>query len=55
MVLTEHGASLWAVCRQCERLGGRSLRAGWIAALFWVLVPIVVLFGLIEALERAFR
>jgi hypothetical protein len=55
VVLTEHGASLWAVCHACERKGGRSLRAGWIAALFWVLVPILVLFVLIEALERAFR
>jgi hypothetical protein len=55
VVLTEGGAGLWAVCRECARRGGRSLRAGWIAALFWVLVPIGVLWGVVELVERAFR
>jgi hypothetical protein len=55
VVLTEGGAGLWAVCGECARRGGRSLRAGWIAALFWILVPIGVLWGVVELVERAFR
>jgi hypothetical protein len=55
VVLTEGGASLWAVCHKCARRGGRSLRAGWVAALFWVLAPIFVLWGIVEVLERVFR
>lgn len=55
VVLTEHGASLWAVCHECARRGGRSLRAGWVGALFWVLVPIAVLWGIVEVVERAFK
>jgi hypothetical protein len=55
VVLTEGGASLWAVCHACARRGGRSLSAGWIAALFWILVPIGVLWGVVEIVERAFR
>jgi hypothetical protein len=55
VVLTEHGASRWAVCHACARRGGRSLRAGWVAALFWVLVPIAVLWGIVEVVERAFK
>ena len=55
VVLTEGGAGVWAVCHDCVRRGGRSLRAGWIAALFWILVPIGVLWGIVEIVERAFR
>jgi hypothetical protein len=55
VVLTEGGAGVWAVCHECARRGGRSLRAGWIAALFWVLVPIGVLWGVVEVVERIFR
>jgi hypothetical protein len=53
-VLTEGGASLWAVCTTCDRRGGRSLRSGWIAALVWLVLPLVALAGLVTALEWAF-
>jgi hypothetical protein len=54
VVLTEGGAGVWAVCTRCDKRGGRSLRAGWGAALFWLLVPILGLIVLIELLERLF-
>jgi 4-amino-4-deoxy-L-arabinose transferase-like glycosyltransferase len=53
-VLSEGSASVWAVCTVCAKRGGRSLRAGWIAALFWLLVPLAGLYALIRLLERIF-
>ena len=53
-VLTEGGASAWAVCTRCDSKGGRSLSAGWRAALVWLLLPIAGLVMLIAALEWAF-
>jgi hypothetical protein len=53
-VLTEGGASVWAVCTRCARRGGRSLGAGWKAALFWLLLPIVGLALLLAALGYLF-
>jgi hypothetical protein len=55
VVLTQGGASVWAVCIACERRGGRSLRAGWGAAMFWLIVPILALWGLVTLVERVFR
>jgi hypothetical protein len=55
VVLSEGGAAVWAVCNQCNRKGGRSLRAGWAVALFWLLVPIVFLWAVIEVVEHAFQ
>jgi len=55
VVLTEGGADVWAVCLRCARRGGRSLRAGWIAALFWIVLPIAALWAVVTLLERAFR
>jgi hypothetical protein len=54
VVLSEGGASVWAVCHRCDRKGGRSLRSGWVAALFWVLLPIAVLWAVITLVERVF-
>jgi len=54
VVLSEGGAGVWAVCRSCDKRGGRSLRAGWGAALFWLLLPLVVLVVVIQVLERLF-
>jgi hypothetical protein len=54
-VLTKGGASVWAVCTRCSRRGGRSLRAGWGAALVWILLPIVALGLLVFFIEWAFR
>ena len=55
VVLTEGGAGVWAVCHECARRGGRSLRAGWGAALFWVVLPILALWGVVEIVEHVFR
>lgn len=54
VVLTEHGAGTWAVCHSCDHRGGRSLRAGWRAALFWLVLPMAGLWVLITLLERLF-
>ena len=53
-VLTEGGATVWAVCTRCNRRGGKSLHAGWGAALTWILLPIVVLALVVFAIEWAF-
>jgi hypothetical protein len=53
-VLTEGGASVWAVCTKCNRRGGRSLSSGWRAALTWIVLPILALALLIALLEWAF-
>lgn len=52
VVLTEHGASVWAVCHSCDKRGGRSLRSGWRAALFWLILPIAGLWAVVTILER---
>ena len=53
-VLTEGGASVWAVCTRCDKRGGRSLATGWKAALAWLLFPIVGLALLVALLEWIF-
>jgi len=45
---------MWAVCKRCDKRGGRSLRSGWGAALTWILVPILGLAALVAILEWAF-
>ena len=40
-VITQHGASPWAICRPCERRGGRSLRNAWLGLLLWLGLPLV--------------
>jgi hypothetical protein len=55
VVLTKGGASVWAVCEKCARRGGRSLRGGWGAALFWLLAPILALWAAVELLEHVAR
>ena len=42
-VLTEGGAKTYAICLDCERRAGRSLRAGWLAVMGWIMLPILVL------------
>ena len=42
-VLTEGGTRTYAICLECERHRGRSLRSGWTAVLGWILVPILLL------------
>jgi hypothetical protein len=53
-VLTEGGATVWAVCKSCDHRGGRSLSAGWKAAILWLVLPILGLALLVAALEWAF-
>lgn len=42
-VITRHGASQWAICRRCERDGGRSLRRAWLGLLTWLGLPLAAL------------
>jgi hypothetical protein len=51
-VLTEGGSRTYAICLECDRRGGRSLRDGWITVLGWFLVPILALFALSWLLSR---
>jgi hypothetical protein len=55
VVLTEGGAGVWAVCVGCDRRGGHSLRKGWLAALFWLVLPIAALWALVTLVEHLFR
>lgn len=41
--LTEGGAKVWAICLDCDRRGGRSLRSRWIALSLWLVMILVVL------------
>ena len=42
-VLTEGGTKTYAICLECDRQRGRSLRAGWATVIGWIVGPIVVL------------
>jgi hypothetical protein len=46
-VLTSGGSTTFAICHACERRGGSSLSAGWVAVLGWFAKPIL---GLLLAL-----
>lgn len=49
-VITEHGTQPWAICRACERRGGRSLRGAWFELLLWLgaaLLGLAVLVGVL--------
>jgi hypothetical protein len=50
-VLTEGGARVWAICLACEDRGGRSLRAGWITVIGWIVGPIAALALLVALLS----
>lgn len=41
--LTEGGMKPWAICLDCDRKGGRSLRGAWASFLGWLLLPILAL------------
>ncbi len=45
-VLTDGGATTFAVCVACERRGGASLRGAWLGMLGWLAVIVVVLAAL---------
>lgn len=54
-VLTEGGASPWAVCLACARSGGSSLSASWRVVLGWFLKPLVGLLLIYLLLVWLFR
>jgi len=45
-VLTSGGATPWAICLECDRRHGRSLRRGWLTVLGWLAKPMLLLVGL---------
>ena len=49
-VITEHGAQPWAICRNCEKKGGRSLRHAWGSLLLWLGTALLALFALVAVL-----
>jgi len=49
-VITEHGAQPWAICRNCEKKGGRSLRDAWSGLLRWLGTGLLVLLVLVLVL-----
>lgn len=48
--LTDGGLKTWAICLECDRRGGRSLRHGWTGVLVWLAVPILLLVGVFALL-----
>jgi hypothetical protein len=53
-VLTEGGATVWAICLSCDRRAGRSLSSGWWTVLGWIVGPIVALALLVVLLTWLF-
>ena len=45
-VLTQGGATPWAICHACNQSGGRSLKRSWATVLGWLIKPIL---GLVAA------
>ena len=41
--LTEGGVRVWAICLECDRKKGRSLRSAWSGVLVWLVGILVVL------------
>jgi hypothetical protein len=54
-VLTEGGARTYAVCLDCERRAGRSLRSAWLAVATWLLLPMLALLLAIALLSVLVR
>jgi hypothetical protein len=50
-VITQHGARQWAICRRCDRRGGRSLRGAWLGLLAWLAIPVLLLAALVALLQ----
>jgi hypothetical protein len=42
-VLTTGGATPWAICHGCQKVGGGSLRRGWLVVLGWFVKPMALL------------
>ena len=54
MALTSGGAAPWAICLDCNRRHGRSLRRGWLTVFGWLAKPMLLLFGLYALLYWLF-
>ena len=54
-VLTEGGASTWAICLRCDVRSGRSLRGPWLTVAGWLLVPLLLLAIAVALLSLATR
>ena len=50
-VLTEGSSKSFAICLDCDRRAGRSLRSGWWVVVGWIAGPIVALALAIMLLE----
>lgn len=50
-VITQHGTQPWAICRACDRRGGRSLRSAWLGLLLWLGGALLALAALVLALS----
>jgi hypothetical protein len=50
-VLTTGGATPWAICHDCEGVGGGSLHRGWRLVLSWFLKPILLLLAVYMVLR----
>jgi hypothetical protein len=48
--LTEGGVRVWAICLDCERRGGRTMRSAWFGLLGWVALVVLGLGGLVALL-----
>ncbi len=49
-VLTEGGATTFAICIGCERKGGASLRSPWLGLLAWIALIVLGLAGVAAAI-----
>jgi len=53
-VLTTGSANVFAICRRCERRGGKSLRSGWGLVALWLALPLGALLVALAILQWAF-
>lgn len=48
--LTEGGIKVWAICLECDRKGGKSLRRAWVGFVAWLVVPLLLLAAVVTLL-----
>lgn len=53
-MLTEHGLKPYAICLECDRRKGRSLKSGWLYVIGLFVAPIALIVGLLLLLGWAF-
>jgi len=52
-VLTDGGATTFAICHRCENRGGASLRPAWLGLLGWLAMILLALSGIAALLVLA--